>query len=165
MPSDSVDTSLDAYLRERGDLIALARSIVGSTHVAEELVQESWLRWAGRGYPADKSVPIFRRIVANLSKDWRRGQKVEQLGLLSYGLEPDQSIDAERVVMARQELAEIAAILSELPERTLIAFRMHRLEGKTYAQIGAHLGVGTTRVHQLLQNALVHVALRRDASN
>lgn len=161
MTRNRTDLGLDAYLQERNNLIALARSIVGCTHIAEELVQESWLRWAGRDYPADHSVPIFRRIVANLSKDWRRGQRVERLSMFSYGLEQELVLDTERVVIARRELAEIAGFLSELPPRTLAAFRMHRLDGMTYSEIGAQLGIGTTRVHQLVQNVLVHVAIRR----
>lgn len=149
-------------MRERSDLIALARSIVGSSHIAEELVQESWLRWVGRDYPSERSVPIFRRIVANLSKDWRRRQKIEAAGLQAIVCDVEEPVDGERIVMARQELTQVAKILSELPDRTLTVFRMHRLEGLTYAEIGKHLGIGTTRVHQLLQDALVHVALRRN---
>ena len=162
MAADNSDTSLDEFIQQRSDLIALARSIVGSRHIAEELVQESWIRWAGRDYPADKLVPIVRRIVANLSKDWRRRAKIERDGLQFVVSETEESLDGERIVMARQELVQVAVVLSELPKRTLSAFRMHRLDGLTYAEIGRRLGISTTRVHQLLQDALAHVALRID---
>lgn len=163
MSKKTDEDGLNIYMRERSNLIALASSILGNSYIAEEVVQESWIRWVGHSYPAEKATPIFRRIVANLSKDWYRAQKVEMRGLQSLLHEPQQALDAERVVIARQELREVAAILAELPPRTLMAFRMHRLDGLTYMQIGKHMGIGTTRVHQLLQNALVHVAVRRNA--
>ncbi|MEM1375394.1 MAG: sigma-70 family RNA polymerase sigma factor [Pseudomonadota bacterium] len=157
----NLDSELEAFIRERGDLIALAGSIVGNRHVAEEIVQESWLRWTAHDYPRDKTVPIVRRIVANLAKDWRRKERSERFWLSHYTLDADQAFDTERIVGAKQELLEVAAILNELPKRTQQAFALHRLSGLTYAQIGRRMKLSTTRVHQLVKDALVHVALRR----
>lgn len=162
MIDDRADCGLQCFLKERDDLVALARSVVGHTDIAEDIVQDSWIRWSCKSYPARDAIPIFRRIVANLAKDWYRRRRTEQRGLATEGLLQDDALDAERVYMARQELALVVAILRELPDRTLIAFRMHRLDGKTYAEIGLHLGVGTTRVHQMVHKALVHVAIRRN---
>ncbi|MEM8556177.1 MAG: sigma-70 family RNA polymerase sigma factor, partial [Pseudomonadota bacterium] len=156
------DPALTTYIGQRDDLIALAHSIVGNAQTAEDVVQDSWLRWIGKSYPKDRAAPILRRIVANLAKDWHRSSKVEERAMREQALLHDPSLDSERIVMARQDLAEVVSILNELPERTLAAFRMHRLEGLTYREIGVRLEIGTTRVHQLVQAALVHVALRRN---
>ena len=159
------DIALSSFIAERDDLIALARSVVGHPDIAEDIVQDSWIRWSHKTYPSRDAVPIFRRIVANLAKDWYRRRRTEQRGMDAERLVQDEAPNAEHVYIARQELAQVIAILRELPDRTLCAFRMHRLEGKTYKEIGAHLGVGTTRVHQMVHKALVHVALRRNQTD
>lgn len=77
MSEQTVDPGLRCFVDDRDRLIAIACRIVDSRAVAEELVQESWLRWDARDYPADKAAPIFRSIVANLARDWRRRQRTE----------------------------------------------------------------------------------------
>ncbi|MEM7058832.1 MAG: sigma-70 family RNA polymerase sigma factor [Pseudomonadota bacterium] len=151
---------LDTFVQDRDSLIALAKSFVRSSAIAEELVQDSWLRWHGRHYPAEKAAPILRRIVRNLALDWHRRQKSERSGLEAQKLTIADAPDSETVVMARQELLAVARVLAELPDRTLTAFRMYRLEGRTYAEIARHLDIVPSRAHQLVRNALVHMALR-----
>ncbi|MEM1162220.1 MAG: hypothetical protein AAGJ28_14890 [Pseudomonadota bacterium] len=65
MSNDTQNLSLSTFLDEREDLLALARSVVGRVDVAEDLVQESWLRWDASDYPHDQAKPIFVRIIKN----------------------------------------------------------------------------------------------------
>ncbi|MEM9371192.1 MAG: sigma-70 family RNA polymerase sigma factor, partial [Pseudomonadota bacterium] len=104
--------------------------------------------------------PILRRIVKNLAFDWHRRQRTERDGLTAQKLIEENAPDSERILMARQDLLEVARVLAELPDRTLAAFRMYRIEGRTYAEIAKELGVVPSRAHQLVRNALVHMALR-----
>lgn len=156
------DPAIEAFVAHRSDLIALATAVVGCRAVAEELVQESWICWDKKKYPQSKAVPIFKRIVLNLSRDWYRRRQTEKAILNTEFFGFDAALDAERVVIAKQVLKQTIEALSQLPERTLEAFRMHRLEGLTYAQIGERLDVVPSRAHQLVCNALVHLAIHVD---
>lgn len=158
----SSDLGLDTFVRERDDLIALAWSIVGHSDVAEDLVQESWLKWGSHRYPADRARPIFRTIVANLARDWHRRRGRESACLAAYELTRDQAPDTERVVIAREELLRVAEALKVLPDRTLLAFKLHRLHGMTYKQIAVRLDVCPARAYQLVTKALAHAAMELD---
>lgn len=69
---------------------------------------------------------------------------------------PSQYPSPEQSVTRQDELAAIAGALQQLPERTRVAFEMHRLGGFTLQQVAAHLQVSTSLVHQLVQDALRH---------
>ena len=75
MHEGSVEQALTTFLRHREKLIAKACRIVESRAIAEEFVQDSWLRWHERQYPPQKSQQILRRIVRNLALDWLRRDK------------------------------------------------------------------------------------------
>lgn len=160
MAKEFAEAELLAFMDEREDLLALACAVVGNSAVAEDLVQDSWMRWQSHRYPNSRARPILRRIVRNLALDWHRRQRAERNGLAATRLLVDKAPDSERILMARQDLVEVARVLSELPERTLAAFRMYRIEGFTYAEIAKELDVAPSRAHQLVRNALVHMALR-----
>ncbi|MEM9735078.1 MAG: RNA polymerase sigma factor [Pseudomonadota bacterium] len=161
-PTKSEIASVDAFVRERDDLVALARNVLNNASTAEDVVQDSWFRWAGRSYPIEDARPILRRIVINLARDLLRREKRERIGLETRPPMAELAPDAERVVIAREEVAIVVAALSELPERTLTAFRLQRIHGLTYEEIGQRLEVSTQRAFQLVRRALVHIALRME---
>ncbi|MEM8797749.1 MAG: RNA polymerase sigma factor [Pseudomonadota bacterium] len=153
------EDGLETFLSERERLMVLAQSIVRNPAIAEELVQDSWLRWGSRSYPTDRIKPILNRIVANLCRDWLRRQKAEKHGLDYLGLFSDTAPDTERIVISRQDLAIVMKAIGTLPRRTAHALYMNRIEGMTCAEIGTALDVSTQRAHQLVRSALVHIAL------
>ena len=67
---------------------------------------------------------------------------------------------AEVVLLHRDELRVLAAALAELPERTRLAFNMHRLEGRPLREVADRLGISITRAQQLVKAAMVHGARR-----
>ncbi|MEM0944261.1 MAG: RNA polymerase sigma factor, partial [Pseudomonadota bacterium] len=127
--------------------------------IAEELVQDSWLRWHGRSYPEADAPSIFRTIVANLARDWWRRQRRERVGQQALALVAETAPGTERVVIARDDLARVVAALEKLPPRTRAAFRMSWHDGIPLAEIGRKLGVSKPRAHQLVHRALVALAL------
>ncbi|MEM9370733.1 MAG: sigma-70 family RNA polymerase sigma factor [Pseudomonadota bacterium] len=159
---DAIEKPLSAFITSRRDLVALAHSIVGNRSIAEELVQDSWLIWSRKDYPHDRAAQILKRIVLNLARDRYRRNRIEWKFLANGLVQQEPVPDSERVYIARETLEQVVAALSELPERTLAAFRMRRLDGKTYAQIAEQLGIAPSRAHQLVCNALVHIALNVD---
>ena len=163
MTSRQMDEGLQTYIEDRDQLITVALRIVNNRAVAEELVQESWFRWDGSNYPTDKAAPIFRRIVKNLALDWYRRSRHERAILSSLLINHSDPRDAERVLMARQDILELIRALEELDARVVCAFRMHRLEHLTMAQIARELDTVPSVIHKYLVKALVHITARLDA--
>ncbi|MEM7236893.1 MAG: sigma-70 family RNA polymerase sigma factor [Pseudomonadota bacterium] len=151
------EQALRSFVEERERLIATACRIVDSRAVAEELVQDTWLRWQQRGYPSEDAKPIFRSIVANLARDWLRRQRRERDFLKRHAEVDEDRRDAERIVIARQDLKKIVRALDQLPPRVVSAFRMSRVDGLTYAEIAARLDTVPSRVHGYIFKALTHV--------
>lgn len=160
MAARSGDPGLCNFIDDRDRLIAIACRIVDSRAVAEELVQESWLRWDGRSYPVEKARPIFRSIVANLARDWRRRHTAEALIVDALPDARDDPRDGERIVIARQEVRTLVRALDELDPRVVTAFRLHRIEGLTMTQIAGLLDTVPSRVHAYIVKALTHLTCR-----
>lgn len=155
-----MDKATSTFITEREKLISIACRIVESRAVAEELVQDSWLRWHEKNYPAKDALPIFRQIVANLAHDWSRRRRKEYSLLTENPFEALAAPCSEQVVHARQELQTVIAALSELPRRSVVAFRMHMVDGRTFKDVSQHLGISVTRAYELVEDVLVHLTIR-----
>ncbi|MEM7058163.1 MAG: RNA polymerase sigma factor [Pseudomonadota bacterium] len=150
---------LAAFLEEREEFVSLARSVVGHFDVAEDLVQESWLRWHASDYPSDQAKPIFVRIIKNLAADWHRRRSVETKNYNAHALLRGETPDTERIVIARDQVRRIAAALSESPKPTVLAFKMSRIDGLTYEEIGRRLGISKASAYRMVAQALVRIVM------
>ena len=159
------DRGLKTFVDEQDRLIAVACRIVDNRAVAEELVQESWLRWDAKQYQPGQMRPILLQIIRNLSIDWLRRQQTERNGLAELSEWREDFPDTERVVIARQQLRRVVRALHSLPKRTLAAFRLRRLDGLTYKEIGRRLNTSETGAYRLVADALVKVILAMDDDN
>lgn len=72
----------------------------------------------------------------------------------------DDPRDAERIVIAREEVRKLTRALQELDPRVVTAFRLHRVEGLTMAQIADRLDTVPSRVHAYVVKALTHITCR-----
>ncbi|MEM0943258.1 MAG: RNA polymerase sigma factor [Pseudomonadota bacterium] len=158
----SYDPNLRAFVDERDTLIAIACRYVDNPAVAEELVQESWLRSNAKHYQPDQLTPILRQIIRNLSIDWLRRQQTERNGLADLSEFSEEAPDTERVVIARQQLHTVVRTLQRLPKRTLKAFRLRRLDNLTYKEIGRRLNISEAGAYRLVAEALVQVVIAID---
>ncbi|MEM1079353.1 MAG: RNA polymerase sigma factor [Pseudomonadota bacterium] len=157
MADTGTQQKLDVYLHEQRDLLAAACAIVGSPHVAEDLVQDCWLRWNARDYRPDQARPILLRIVKNLAIDWHRRRRVEFETLEAHRILQESPLDAERILDGKQQLSLVIKALEELPPRTLLAFRYSRVEGLTLKEAGRKMGVSESRVSQLVSDAVLRI--------
>jgi RNA polymerase sigma-70 factor (ECF subfamily) len=150
---------LDTFVDERDRLIAAAYRIVDSHAVAEELVQESWIRWHAKQYPPEHTRPLLLRIVKNLAIDWHRKRRVEFDALETQRLLDESAHDAERIVAARQQLTQVIQLIEKLPPKARLAFRYSRIEGMTLKEVGKRLGVSESRASQLVSDAIVRLVV------
>jgi len=68
-----------------------------------------------------------------------------------------KSVPEPGVPFERDRHAVMRAWLRKLPERTLMVFIAHRVEGKSYAEIAAELGIGEWRVRWHMRRAIRHI--------
>lgn len=159
MKTRLADPVLKTYLDERDRLIAIACGIVESRAVAEEVVQESWLRWQDKNYPATDAKPILRRIVHNICYDILRRQNRERDILALEYLVSETSPDSERILVARHDLQRAVKALMRLPKRSVRALRLRSGDGLSYTQIGRKMNISRTRAYELVEDALVELTL------
>lgn len=154
--------TLSLYLTHRPALIDYAAHITGCRARAEDVVQDAWLRFGDRlddSLAIQNPVAYLYRVVRNLAYDLTRRLATERRQPDGHdALDGLEAKDAgpERQVAGQHELQALSDALAELPERTRLAFEMHRLGGFTLQQIAETLGVSTALVHQLVHDALAH---------
>jgi len=134
-PMSSSDLST-LFRREHAAMIRLARLLTGSTVVAEEVVQEAFLRIHQRSERPQNPGGYLRTTVANLSKGHLRRLRLER-----------RLLTRDRISFNDPELDETWASVCRLPfrQRAVLALRFY--EDLSEADIARVLGcrVGTVK--------------------
>ncbi len=160
------DSTLILYMEHRDELLSYANRIVRDRAGAEDVVQEAWLKFSarvGQGVEIAQPLNYLYTIVRNLALDWTgRSSRIATQAISDSVLEnvASEAPSAENVLYFRDELRMLESIVSELPERTQIAFRMYRVERRTLQEVADRLGVSVVRVHKLVKDAVLHCTLR-----
>jgi len=155
----------DMFRRLRPALLKFFRRRVQSNTVAEELVQELFLRLLRRPdlFALDNLDGYVFEAAANLVRDGARrgavrgqGQHVDLDTIQIMSDEPS----ADRVLEGRQRVEELMLALKELPPRTRTVLILSRFEGFTYAQIARRLGISVSAVEKHMVKALAGLRVR-----
>ena len=168
---------LDAYLSKRDDLVRFFAARLRSTALAEDLVQDLYVRIVnlGPGERVENPSAYLYRLASNLMLDrlrserratardgaWLQSHRTE-MGGESIAEEPS----AEQTVGGRQQLARMAEAIAGLPPKTRRAFELHRLEGMTQEETAQVLGVSRKTVEKQVATALLRLskAMAEDTS-
>lgn len=141
---------------------------LGSSVDAEDMAHETVARVLGQGKnDAALSRPFIFTVASNLLRDLRRRQRVRThfdrdaaidiQDMLSAGSE---AIDAERVLLGREAVAELVTALGELSDRTRSIFLLYRVEGWSQRRIAEHFGISTSAVEKNVAKAVLHLTQR-----
>ena len=158
-------------MEHRPALVDYAAPIVGSRLTAEDAVQEAYFRFVPPpGPPANIGSPAsyLFRIVRNIAIDMTRRVSSETRRDAQLAQTTDSAArvpSPEEETVHRETLTLVKTALDELSAETRKAFEMKRLEGETYADIAAHLGISKSSAHRLVQNALTHITRRKHEKN
>ena len=152
----------------RRALTEYASSITGNHAQAEDLVQEAWLRFdeaSNRQFLEDAKGYLYR-IVRNLAFDGHRRSVRESRLIVQNGFDTaaetcaDDTPSPESVALYKDELRCVIEAMDELPDRTRIAFEMHRFGGATLKEIAAYLGISVSLAQLLVVDAAQHCTQR-----
>jgi DNA-directed RNA polymerase specialized sigma24 family protein len=155
-PSD-LDHALEIFLTERTTLFRIAQRVLGNVSVAEEVVQEAWLRWQ-RADRADVRNPaaFLHTVTAHLainvirSAPHRREQPAEALPTAVDELSQDRAGDGERIADVEHAVDLLVATL--MPAE-LVAYLLRKGFDYPYGDIARLLGTSVPNARQLVSRA------------
>ncbi|WP_328429182.1 RNA polymerase sigma-70 factor [Streptomyces sp. NBC_00443] len=166
----TTDTETDVFEEHRPVLLGVAYRMLGRVADAEDVVQETWLRWSG----ADRSEvreprAYLVRITTRLAIDRLRQVKARGETYVGPWLPEPYVTDfgdavpdtAERAVLADSVSLAVLVVLESLSPLERAVFVLREAFGYPYAEIAAMLERGEAAVRQLAGRARKHVDERR----
>jgi RNA polymerase sigma-70 factor (TIGR02957 family) len=157
--------SEDAFARHRSLLFTVAYEMLGSAADAEDVVQETWLRWAGVDHAAVRDhraylVRIVTRQALNRLRTLARrredyvGEWLPEPLLTS----PDVAADVELVESVSMAML---TVLETLAPAERAVFVLREVFDTPYDEIAEAVGKSPAAVRQIAHRARDHVAARR----
>ena len=152
-PSNPVEV---LYLDHHNWLTGWLRRRLGCPHSAADLAQDTFMRLlSARETPSIAEPRAFLTVVAKrvLFNHYRR-QDLERAYLQALADMPEQLApsEEERAIIL-QTLMELDQLLDGLPNPVKRAFLLAQVDGLSYADIGAQLGVSIATVKRHLNKA------------
>ena len=159
--------------RHAAAIVTLAYRMVGNRAEAEDLAQETFLA-------AFKSLSTFRsdskfstwlyRIATNKCKDWLR---VKRPGQGRHDVDADESLDVHlaeertpELLLSQQQVAmELEQAIQRLPPLYREAFILKHVEGLSYEEMEAIVGVGTDTLKMRVYKGRVQLSRELAALN
>jgi RNA polymerase sigma factor (sigma-70 family) len=157
------DRRLDDFEAQRPRLLRLAYRMTGSLAEAEDLVQEAWLRWAGRTEAVDAPAAYLTRIVTRLCLDHMKSARVRRESYVGAWL-PDPlvgSVDPQDAASADDLTLTLMLALERLSPLERAAFLLHDVFGEALAEVAVALDRDPAAVRQLAVRARAHVHAAR----
>jgi len=150
------------YEREYRGLVALAASLIGDRHMAEDIAQEALMAACGRwDHVAALESPLgwVRKVVANKSVSLIRRRLAELRALTRIGSLADRRLDSP------ESDADFWALVRSLPRRQAQVIALHYVSDMSVMEIAATLGCKEGSVKASLFKARQHLLKSFEASS
>jgi len=140
----------DLYRQKRSEMVRMARMLTGSMDVAEEVVQDAFLKLHEREPKLDNPEAYLRTMVTNLCRN-----HLKRVGIA-------RQIPHERRLVLEPEVDDLWQMICQLPfrQRAVLALRFY--DDLAESEIAAILGCRVGTVKSSLHRALT--ALRKSLS-
>jgi RNA polymerase sigma factor (sigma-70 family) len=139
---------------------------LGSDDLADEALQDAWLRLAHGGDVGVVQSPdnYLLRIALNAATDRREAEnrRLSRAEVQAVIHMADDALDPERIAHARAELAVLKRALEELSPRRREIFILARVEEVAHDKIAQRFGISPRMVEKELRRALDHCSERLD---
>jgi RNA polymerase sigma factor (sigma-70 family) len=138
---------------------------------AADLTHETYLRLyqSINKNPPDNARALAFRIAVNLAIDYQRKVTVRnshisdtEFNSFVESVPNPSAVDPERILIGRQRLGVLQSALDDLPSDCRTVFLLNGIDGLTYSEIAARLGISASKVSRLLARALAHCEQRLD---
>lgn len=153
--------NLDSLYRDHGGwLVNWLSARSSSAARASDLAQETFCRLAEQpglrlhSHPRRYLATVARRLLIDDSR--RENAERSFLGALRLHVSDSFQPGPDRIAEAVDQLSALMALLGVLPHNVQRAFLLSRVEGFTYAEISAELGVSSSMVKQYVARAFAH---------
>lgn len=159
----------EVFIARRRELRHIAARVVGHVDMAEDVLQDAYLKLA-EGCCAREVLNPFGyccQVVRNMALDYCR-RRVVEVSCIAQTAEGDLpevagGHSAEAGIDERRILERVEAKLAELPERTRRVFELYRLQGHTQRDIAKMLGVSATLVNFMIKDVVHALSSCREA--
>lgn len=155
----------DPFVTHRNLLFTVAYELLGSAADAEDVVQETWLRWAdveqaGVQFPRAYLVQMVTRQALNRLRTVAR-RREEYIGeWLPEPLRTHPDV-ADDVVLAENVSIAMLTVLETLGPTERAVFVLREVFDTPYDEIATVIGKSPAAVRQIAHRARTHVAARR----
>jgi RNA polymerase sigma-70 factor (TIGR02957 family) len=155
----------DPFVAHRGLLFTVAYEMLGSAADAEDVLQESWLRWAGVDHaqvrdPRAYLVRVVTRQALNRLRTLSR-RREEYVGeWLPEPLLTSPDV-AEDVELAESVSIAMLTVLETLGPTDRAVFVLREVFAMPYGEIAEAVGKSAATVRQIARRAREHVAARQ----
>ena len=161
----TMDAATEAYLAHRNLLFTVAYEMLGSAADAEDVLQETWLRWAGVDLDAVQDRRAYlvrittRQALSRLRSLGRRKESYVGPWLPEPLLTaPDVAEDVE---LADSVSMAMLLVLETLTPAERAVFVLREVFDLAYDEIAEAVGKSPAAVRQIAHRARAHVAARR----
>ena len=150
------------YSDHHGWLQGWLRRRLGDAFVAADLTHDTFVRIMARPTVVECEEPraYLSTIARGLLVDHWRRQDIERAWLQTLAALPEPVVPSpEERGLLLEALCRIDALLDQLKPKVREAFLLSQLDGLTYREIGARLGVGERMVKKYMAQAMLHCLL------
>ncbi|WP_031352352.1 RNA polymerase sigma factor [Brucella pseudogrignonensis] len=160
--TDIRDDLMSVYLRHWKVLRGLLKKRFGSHELAEDALQETWLRLAGmQSEPSVQDRQAFiLRVAGNIAIDLVRREGRHSSRCVSdealLRAIADNYPSPETFAVDRDQLRFLAVALAQLTTKARTVLLLSRCDGLTHREIGQRLNISDSMVAKYLAQALRH---------
>ena len=164
-PGHRLDSATEAFVAYRNLLFTVAYEMLGSAADAEDVLQETWLRWAGVDLGAVRDQRAYLvRITTRQALDRLRTLRRRKESYVGPWL-PEPLLTApdvaEDVELAESVSMAMLLVLETLTPTERAVFVLREVFDLDYDEIAEAVGKTPAAVRQIAHRARAHVAARR----
>lgn len=156
---------VDVLEANRAHLRFIARSVLYSAELVDDVMQDAYLRLANVPSEVHSPITYCRQVVRNLALDYCRHRAVEQ-ACIAADVSPDWleapgTGSLQRRLEIQQTLSVLDQALGRMPAKTRLVFELHRIQGHTQREVAQRLGCSLTYVNLMFSQALAVIEEHR----